>query len=944
MNHPSPSRDECFSRRIARVAAQAALACVLGAGPAHAVGPFWHVDTFNAANLATTSGNHAMWSGVPSGTPGYATAPGYGNLWDDRLYWRGTVANPSMPTTVRLRFVFNYDLQPGLDFLRVEYQTGASFALRAQISGTNKIGGMFITPAVFDHIWTVSPGEYGGPLGNQVVLRLRVVTSPTGSDQDGSYNTSGAAQVDEIQVELNGNPVSAANFEPMGSSGGWTPFDRQAVAEYVRDHVLGGSYGNVTLWMTDLPVDQTHVVRDFGLMPVDLPIPYPLTWVVAIDDHPSLNWAHDCRWVAVNADLTTDTGPIGKSWTPIILANGGAGPQVPIGCGQFTAQACPDLGLPMSEPPATGLVGRACFHAVVIAGGWDDDHNYAHYKTNLTKVYRKLLGLGYEADNIHVYYSDGSPLDLDNADGDNDHATGSDVDGPADKAVIRDKITSLCGLLDARRDVLYIYTSNHGDRINGLVLWDADGDGLDAGEYYSPAEMDLDTNDCLVCRLFVTLDQCYSGAYVPMATDGDHANSAVYSASTAGEETTARNYNQVWDAIDFNVRTMNYVHDREVANAAFLVSNPQKGEGAPGNGDTFLNFCWNDETCHIPWDTFLCKDQNQVTIEVEICNNLDEDHTYDLAFSGDPAGSPGECTTDGPSVFTPLDPLPVSIPAGECKEVRVSVERPAGMDAAFEIGCYTVTVTDVERGNTISCRGALWDRRDACAGWYEAKQVIFMPPGETRQVRVRVTNAQLSGVLNYRFEALPAGMAPVPPQNVGLNGLPPGTPVTGSVSMPPPGGSVDLAVDVRFAQSEPYFYDLVLFSETPGAPTSATAVTISRALASIGLNARAPGTTGVPATRSAIGGLRLVPNPVTFGVEIVFDLDEARAGRVTLEVLDTAGRKVRTLLAGERLAPGPASVGWDRTDWRGHRVSPGLYLVRLVTRDRVETARAIVLD
>ncbi|NOT35346.1 MAG: DUF1929 domain-containing protein [Candidatus Eisenbacteria bacterium] len=70
------------------------------------------------------------------------------------------------------------------------------------------------------------------------------------------------------------------------------------------------------------------------------------------------------------------------------------------------------------------------------------------------------------------------------------------------------------------------------------------------------------------------------------------------------------------------------------------------------------------------------------------------------------------------------------------------------------------------------------------------------------------------------------------------------------------------------------------------------------------------------------------PNPFAGSTAIRFDLP--RASQVRLEVFDLFGRRVRTLVQGERAA-GSHQVEWDRISDSGHRLSAGVYVARLVT-------------
>lgn len=806
------------------------LALLLGrADEVRADGPYWHVSTFNAANLDTVTGNQAMWSGVPSGTPGYMTAPGYGNDWDDRLYWRTVVSDTSLPTQVHLRFLYNYDTEPGLDFFNVEYEDAGTLVTLAQVSGSNKeTSGEFVTPAVFDQTWIIDPGHYSGPNGDQIVLRLRVTSDSYGSDEDGYFESSGAVQVDSVLIELNGSPVSFADFETTGGDGGWTPYDRQAVAEYVRDQILGGSYGDFTLWMTDGPVDSTHVVRDVDPQVPDEQIPYPLAWVVMIDSIPEANWAHPCSWVVIRADLTAHAGPVGKEWHPSVWANMGAGPKVPFGCADVTPKLCEcevEPPVDVEEP----IFQHSCLHAVLISGGWNDDDNKERYSTNLTSVYRKLREIGFEKANIFVYYAEGSPLDLDNLDGDNDHTTGSDVTGSTNKTAIRAKISSLCDELNGLRDVLFIYGSNHGN-VYGLTLWDFNGnEDQEPEEYYAPEELGEDTQFCRVCRLFITMDQCKSGFFTSIANDGAHDNSAVYTAAASNQYSQSRDYMDHWEDVDLSVTTMNAIHEYVAEALSHLspTSTPQMAEGSEGNGDVVLNSCCGDETCHVPLYTPFCLGQDNVIVDVDICNHLPEDHTYDLSFQEEFSLPAMWCTIDGPSSFTVLDPTPVLVPAGDYSTVRVRIARPEGMTEELDIGCYTVIVTNVETTNSFRCHGSLWDRRDICAHLIymeaallmsggEPSDVYYIVPGEPYEVNCRLYNTGSTlADLDYQFEVIRSDMSGYPNNIVRLNGMQPGIPVTGTVPMPSVGDSIDIPVTVQFdLLDEHAFYELVFSADT----------------------------------------------------------------------------------------------------------------------------------
>jgi hypothetical protein len=100
--------------------------------------------------------------------------------------------------------------------------------------------------------------------------------------------------------------------------------------------------------------------------------------------------------------------------------------------------------------------------------------------------------------------------------------------------------------------------------------------------------------------------------------------------------------------------------------------------------------------------------------------------------------------------------------------------------------------------------------------------------------------------------------------------------------------------------------------------------------------------TPVAVTVDPSGATRLeniAPNPAFARAAIAFDL--ARAGAVTLEIVDVNGRRVKRLREGE-LAAGRYSLDWARDDDAGHAVAPGVYFVRLSAPDAVQATKVVV--
>jgi len=82
------------------------------------------------------------------------------------------------------------------------------------------------------------------------------------------------------------------------------------------------------------------------------------------------------------------------------------------------------------------------------------------------------------------------------------------------------------------------------------------------------------------------------------------------------------------------------------------------------------------------------------------------------------------------------------------------------------------------------------------------------------------------------------------------------------------------------------------------------------------------------------------PNPFNPSTTIQYEL--SREGHLKLEVFDSRGRWVRTLLDGPRPA-GPGSILWNGTDGAGRTVASGVYLYQLRAGDFVETKTMVLL-
>jgi hypothetical protein len=97
--------------------------------------------------------------------------------------------------------------------------------------------------------------------------------------------------------------------------------------------------------------------------------------------------------------------------------------------------------------------------------------------------------------------------------------------------------------------------------------------------------------------------------------------------------------------------------------------------------------------------------------------------------------------------------------------------------------------------------------------------------------------------------------------------------------------------------------------------------------------------TAPPAAANALQQNR--PNPFNPTTRIQFTL--ARDEDVHLQILDLAGRKIRTVLLEPRTA-GLHEVEWDGTDTFGRRVASGVYLYRITTPSLTETRKLTLVQ
>jgi hypothetical protein len=99
---------------------------------------------------------------------------------------------------------------------------------------------------------------------------------------------------------------------------------------------------------------------------------------------------------------------------------------------------------------------------------------------------------------------------------------------------------------------------------------------------------------------------------------------------------------------------------------------------------------------------------------------------------------------------------------------------------------------------------------------------------------------------------------------------------------------------------------------------------------------------GVPTTSA--GALRTLQNhPNPFNPRTVVSFEVAREAEISLKIYDVAGRLVKVLESGRRVAPGLHQVSWNGTDDGGRSVASGVYLARVEDGSSVLTKSMMLL-
>jgi len=331
------------------------------------------------------------------------------------------------------------------------------------------------------------------------------------------------------------------------------------------------------------------------------------------------------------------------------------------------------------------------------------------------------------------------------------------------------------------------------------------------------------------------------------------------------------------------------------------------------------------DACYVP--SILSTVNNAVNTTLTLCNYSTIPQTY--TWTAAPIAG-AHCNRTGPPVFLPpagTVTVPGATSGPACVSIPITIQLPGGMNW-LDLACYQITVLNQGTGRCCTTRGRVRKSFPVDPGTNPTQ--LTLHEGGTGNVQFTLVNDG-PGPLSLSY-VVSDHSSDDDPDNaaVRLNGLPPGEPVIGTLSIAPESFGV-ITVGVQLDQFQPENPHEVLLSadlDGDGQMEDLTACSVF----SNGLYA--PSDTPEPESVASFAGrpatLLALPNPFQGRTALHLFLPQ-RDGGVEAEVFDAGGRRVRELHAGA-LEAGDHVLSWDARDAQGRLVPSGLYFVRVSGR------------
>ena len=346
------------------------------------------------------------------------------------------------------------------------------------------------------------------------------------------------------------------------------------------------------------------------------------------------------------------------------------------------------------------------------------------------------------------------------------------------------------------------------------------------------------------------------------------------------------------------------------------------------------------ELCYATQNVPCCNGVSS-TSSFTVCNYDGVSHVYSYGLSTI-NGGPG-CSAVGPTSFTPNTGT-VTVPAAGCVTVPLIIGCPTNIPIG-QVACYQVSLFNHDTGRLFACRGSVTRPNKWCLKWQlgdpvEVTGIVALDEAHATKMNIKVTNLErtFSGPLDYQIRAF-AGHDEDPSTALRLNGLPPGEPVFGTLSVAP-GETGTVSLSVEYPKAWLIGYDrIAVYSDNSDGTVDKVGEIAVRGVSTevVGVPGHEP-TDGNPVVTDRL--FLAVPNPFGASGLIRFRLPEQ--ADVKLRLYDLIGRSVKIFYMERRLEAGEHGVEWNTVDGRGERLKTGLYLLKLEAGKRSETVKVIV--
>jgi hypothetical protein len=293
----------------------------------------------------------------------------------------------------------------------------------------------------------------------------------------------------------------------------------------------------------------------------------------------------------------------------------------------------------------------------------------------------------------------------------------------------------------------------------------------------------------------------------------------------------------------------------------------------------------------------------------------------------------------------------VTVPAGGCVTVPITIGCPSNIPLG-QVACYQVSLFNHDTGRLFACKGSVRAPNKWCVRWNTdigtpVVGVLPLAEGAAVPLRVSISNLSRSSAaklpLAYELRAYGDHHEDAPSRALLLNGLPPGEPVIGTLSIAP-GGSADVDFLVKYPRAWRIGYERIALwgdDDGDGIPEILGEMAVSGVPtgSAVSVSPRPGAVSGSAELGRLFTG---VPNPFGTTGAIRFRLPGSEPAEVKLRLFDVFSRMVRVFHMERLLPPGEHTVPWIAMDDRGIKLGSGMYFLRLEIGKRSETVKVVV--